>query len=143
MGCDIKAHGYGDKEDDQGIWYKMVDIKSACPSHPGMVGPPIKCPSCKCTAQVDCVRIDPAGEGPSYIFTDGNEPRYGHEVYRDENGARTGVGTDQCWCFPKADACPAGYRPFESGREIEYTPFERTGKLDGTACKNPTSNQAP
>ena len=143
VGCDIKEHGYGDRQDNDGVWYKMVDITSACPSHPGMVGPPIKCETCKCTEQVDCVKIDPDAPGGSYIFTDGNEPRYGHEVYRDENGERTSEGSDKCWCVPKADACPPGYRPFSSPPEIEYTPLERTGMLDGTACKNPTSNQVP
>lgn len=142
VGCDIKEHGYGDQEDEQGIWYKMVDISSACPSHPGMVGPPIKCPTCKCTDKVDCVRIDPDGAGAAYVFTDGNEPRYGHAVYRDENGNRTGVSEDRCWCIPRADACPSGYRPYASPPDIEYTPLDKTGFLDGTPCKNPTSNQA-
>jgi hypothetical protein len=143
VGCDIKEHGYGDRQDSDGVWYKMVDMISACPSHPGMVGPPVKCPTCKCTEQVDCVKIDSEGDGPDYIFTDGNTPRYGHAVYRDENGARTGQTEDRCWCIPKADACPSGYRPNSTPPELEYTPLDKTGLLDGTPCKNPTSTQAP
>jgi hypothetical protein len=144
QGCDIKAHGYGDQQDESGIWYKMVDIVSACPSYPGMTGPPVKCPTCKCTDKVDCVRSDPNGDGLPYMLLDGLEPRYGHSVIRDENGVRIDQSGDQCWCVPKADACPAGYKPNSSSNpEIEYTRLENTGLLDGTTCKNPTSNQAP
>lgn len=144
QGCDIKAHGYGDQQDESGIWYKMVNIVAACPSYPGMTGPPVKCPTCKCTDKVDCVRSDPNGDGLPYMHLDGLEPRYGHAVIRDESGTRIGEGRDQCWCVPKADACPAGYKPNSSSNpEIEYTRLENTGLLDGTTCKNPTSNQAP
>ena len=142
QGCDIKAHGYGDQQDESGIWYKLVDIVSACPSYPGMTGPPVKCPTCKCTATVDCVRSDPNGDGPTSMEVDGLEPLYGHSV--DENGDRIDQSGDQCWCVTKADACPAGYTPLSSSNpKIEYTRLENTGLLNGTTCKNPTSNQAP
>ena len=73
----------------------------------------------------------------------GLEPLYGHSV--DENGARIDPPSgDQCWCVTKADACPAGYTPLSSSNpKIKYTRLENTGLLDGTTCKNPTSNQAP
>jgi hypothetical protein len=137
VGCDIQAHGYGDQQDQStGEWYKMVDITSACPSQRGkLLGDPVPCPTCKCTSKLDCIN----NSDPSYFkeIVGGYSPRYGHEVIRDDYGARVAVGDDKCWCVPDPNACPSGYRPLQAfNLEIEYTPIEQTGMLDGSSCKS-------
>ena len=137
VGCDIQAHGYGDQQDQStGEWYKMVDITSACPSQRGkLLGDPVPCPTCKCTSKLDCIN----NSDPSYFkeIVGGYSPQYGHEVIRDDYGARVAVGDDKCWCVPDPNACPSGYRPLQAfNLEIEYTPIEQTGMLDGSSCKS-------
>ena len=136
VGCDIQEHGYGDQQTSTGEWYKMVDITSACPSQRGkLLGDPVPCPTCKCTSKLDCIN----NSDPSYykMIEGGYSPQYGHEVIRDDYGARIAVGDDKCWCVPDPNACPSGYRPLQAfNLEIEYTPIEQTGMLDGSSCKS-------
>ena len=136
VGCDIKAHGYGDKQDDTGEWYKMVNITDSCPSQRGkLLGGPVRCPTCKCTSKLDC--ISESGGGGYKMIAEKYRPRYGHEVFRDASGAREAVGGDKCWCVPVPNACPPGYKELQPfNLEIEYTPIEQTVLLDRSSCKS-------